>query len=353
MVLRVETLWDDPSEHRDALHSAVETANALLEALRRQTQDLRERLRTANRERAVARQEISRLRDALFQMRRKRQEVEARLNFHGPKFEHLKSAHEALATRKESLDAKIGELKTQIAWNEIRTRDLEREIQELNTYSDDLEEAIRSLNSTVSVHLGVISLDKDDSLAEVNRLVQLSNELKKNIKEVESTCSGYRLGRLSDLEDEIFRLESEIARAEKIKTLCEGIAVVREELKNKSSESAALSGRLEGGRARLASRRETMERLRQETQDSNAALSGLEREVEAYMLARVMLQSATAEHANSLNQLGDSNATLHDAIAGQVRLESEFSGLHELVKTIVSLLPSVQPEPGASASQTA
>jgi hypothetical protein len=329
---------DEPAARRDALRDTVATTSALLEELRSKTQNMLERLRAANREKAVARQESSRLRDALFHLRKKRQEVEARLNFHGPKYDERKSAYEVLAKRKESLDARIDELKTQIGLSEIKNTDLDREIQELLTFSDELDEAISSLNSTLSFHLGVISLDKDGLLAEVHNLVQRSAELQKNLQEVEKSCSGYRSVRLLELKDEISRLESELAKAETKKALCVSISNAREDSEQMSSESAVLGGLLEERRALLTSRQERIERLRQETLGSRAIAAGLKREVEDYMKAQDMLASAKNENEISLELIGHSWGNLYDAIADEVRLESEVGVMERKVKAVVSIL---------------
>ncbi|WP_173080313.1 hypothetical protein [Fundidesulfovibrio magnetotacticus] len=103
---------DSLRERCQTLRDALSELRSTLELLRGRTDGFREKIRGANRERAVAKREISLLRDGIFQVSAVLRGVEARFAHLKPRLAEATSEREALLESRASLAGRLKELRT-------------------------------------------------------------------------------------------------------------------------------------------------------------------------------------------------------------------------------------------------
>ena len=289
-VLSVETLVGgakdfDPGLRLAALREEYSGLENMLEAKRSDLVALSERLRSLHRERALAKREAHTLQNEIFQLKRRREELDSRLHQHAPNYWSLQEALTKLSARKKSLTDRLAELGKEIANLAEQLAALTQECNAGAARHAELEATKLGLVNEISDRLKNVSLDRDKVEEDLNRLavefrdtVNSRDELQA-VYDVEKAAVDQALEAISSLEERI-------ATAERIKALKAERIQAKEGLRTTQARLAEAVAELVAERARVEEARKKAEDASQALEQAKAAVAALELEVGEYSRAR-------------------------------------------------------------------
>ena len=317
---------------RDALAAQFITVGRADEQARAAYARLGERLRTLNRERAVARHERHALQSELALLKRKCETLEENIRHYAPDYLTQQAAFRSLTAQVRLLQERIDDTEQEIAELTTHFDALEAEMFTGQQRLAELEEEKNKIVEEIATRLKRTSLDRDKIEKDLNAVALEFRDVVAARDETFQVHSENQES-LDALTEETGQHERRIDELERMQALNAERKKLGEEVQAKAREVSVVRETMSGVQRQLITKKARLQGMVNAAEDNERQAAEIERLVGPYRKARSEMQARQAQCDASAAALGRYGEELGDMLATLPELEEELRVLaHKLAR---------------------